>query len=234
MIIPKRLINDGVNRPKEPKEGSAGFTIVQLLIATAVFSFVLLLCTTALLQITRLYYKGITSARTQEVARQVMDEISRNVQFGSGPVDVAGAPPAGGGPNFVLCIGASKRYSFVKGLQLSDDAPNGNKRRNVLVVDNNAAGTCLAQILDPPVVPALAPGSRELLATNMSIADLKIEETALGSKQYKITLRILSGDEDVTKDTDGDSVDDSCEDFRFGTQFCATADLSTVVKKRVK
>ncbi len=54
-----------------------GFTIIELLIATTIFSVVLLLAASGLLYIGRLYYKGLTSSATQEAARNIMQELTQ-------------------------------------------------------------------------------------------------------------------------------------------------------------
>lgn len=67
---------------KHLDHNAQGFTLVELMIATALFSSILLLITFGLLSIGQNYYKGKNSARTQDVARRVIDEISQAIQFG--------------------------------------------------------------------------------------------------------------------------------------------------------
>ncbi len=197
-------------------KNTTGFTLVELLIASAVFSVVLLLCASALLQIGRVYYKGITSAQTQEVARSVMDEISRTIQFNGGPISV---PP--GGPNYRICVG-DKVYTFLIDRQLSDNPTLPDQRSNVLVINS---GSCVSQPIDTGPAP---PGSRELLAPNMRLSKLIV--TQVGSTNlYNINIRVVYGDSDILN-----ASRDGCGPGRFGTQYCAASELSTVVEKRVK
>src|SRR5437762_1892778 len=101
----------------------AGFTLIELSISTAIFAMVLLLCVVGLLQISRLYYKAITSVRTQEVARSTIEEISRPIQFGSKPP--ANSPttlsfsPAPADVIRSFCIG-DQRYSYAIDAQVND------------------------------------------------------------------------------------------------------------------
>lgn len=60
---------------------SRGFTIVELLIATVTFSVILLVITTAIIQFSKVYYKGVATSKTQEVALSIADEMSRSAQF---------------------------------------------------------------------------------------------------------------------------------------------------------
>ncbi len=95
-----------------------GFTIIELLLATAVFSLVLVGATSALIQIGRMYYKGLTTSNTQETARRIMEDVSRNIQFsGATPTDTPGGGLAVNynGTDIALisfCIG-SLRYSYI-------------------------------------------------------------------------------------------------------------------------
>lgn len=79
-----------------PTRNSEGFTLVELMIATSIFSVILLLLTFGLLGIGQNYYKGRNSVRTQDTARRIMDEISQAIQFSAeppSPIITVGTPP---------------------------------------------------------------------------------------------------------------------------------------------
>src|SRR5665647_2275439 len=106
-------------RRAQPK----GFTIVELLIATAVFSVVLLLCATAIVQVGRMFYKGTIVNNTQTVSRSVINDISQAVQFGDGNDD-ASFYPAPGSATFSgvtvqsQCVGGVRYSYFLRGKSL--------------------------------------------------------------------------------------------------------------------
>lgn len=204
------------------RKNERGFTILELLIAMTVFSVVLLIFTTGLLQITRVYYKGITSAKTQEAARVVMDEISRNIQFKGG----AFVPPNGTTPQDRFCVG-DKRFTYLIDRQLHDAPSLPDQRRNVIVMED-IIGSCDAS---PHNLDAGAanPGTnlRELLSPYMRIARLQV--TTVAADTYRVNLRIVYGDNDLLNATR-----DGCGSLRLGTQFCATSELTTHVRKRVE
>src|SRR3990172_9120101 len=79
----------------DSRKGVGGFTIVELMIATTIFSVILLIVTFGMLQIGRTYYKGITLTKTQNAARSIIDTISQDIQFsGEGVTDsVSGTFP---------------------------------------------------------------------------------------------------------------------------------------------
>ena len=63
------------------KTKNSGFTIIELMIATSVFAVVLVVAASGILAIGMLYYKGVTSSRTQEAARSISNTIANTIQF---------------------------------------------------------------------------------------------------------------------------------------------------------
>src|SRR5437667_5654433 len=91
---------------------TSGFTIIELMIATVIFSVVLLLITAGIMQVARVYYKGVTEANTQSTARSIVDTISQAIQFDGGNITtVAGVSPA------YQCVN-NQQFAFWKGKQL--------------------------------------------------------------------------------------------------------------------
>src|SRR3990167_8074309 len=116
---------------------SDGFTVIELMIATAVFAVVLLLCSVALLQIGKTYYKGITSTQTQNVARALIDDISQAIQFSGAQIKTTDPSLAANTKSF-FCVG-NVRYTYQLGVKLVDPpGPNGN----VITKDIVGADAC--------------------------------------------------------------------------------------------
>jgi prepilin-type N-terminal cleavage/methylation domain-containing protein len=95
------------------QKGADGFTIVELLIASAVFSIVLMIALLGFLQVGRLFYKGIANAQTQNVLRDVVTDISNSLQNTSSDAAVQGPytwPSPNGGYSY-FCIG-NTRYTY--------------------------------------------------------------------------------------------------------------------------
>lgn len=204
------------------KRQNSGFTIIELLIATAVFSTILLLCAFALLQIGRTYYKGVTSNKTQEASRSIIDEISRAVQF-SGDDPVTSVTETSGSKGFCL---SGKLFSYKLDQQVTDGAPDPdqNKGNHALLVSPAGAcsGSTAALNVDGPTGEY-----RELLPEHMRLNKLSITQVGT-SKLYTITIRVVYGDNDVLNDAH-----DTCQEVRVGTQFCAVSELTTTVQKRI-
>lgn len=214
-----------MSRPTR-KPAAAGFTIVELLIAMLVFSMVLILITVGVLSFTKSYYRGINQSNTQNTARTVLENIAQAVQF-SGEDVTTDLGTNNGSQGF--CLG-NQRYSYLLGKQVWDDgAPNPalNQSRHALVLDQN--GSCSgASPQDVASLPANTPG--ELLQPRMRLSKLSVVQLGT-SNLYQVTIRIVYGDDDLLNNPTGANA--SCKVGISGSQYCAQAELTTTVKKRI-
>lgn len=144
-----------------------GFTIIELLIATVTFSLVLLIITGAIIQFSRVYYKGVVTSKTQETARSVADELARAAQF-SRSYD--------GSNSSAYCFG-NKVFSY--GKETAMDASKG-------VVTKN--GSCAPDF-------TLSGSNRQLLGENMNLIDLSVAPNAEGTR-YTISVTVAYGSKD--------------------------------------
>jgi type II secretory pathway pseudopilin PulG len=209
--------------------GETGFTIVELMIATLVFSMVLMLITVGVLSFTKSYYRGINQSNTQNTARTILEDVAQAVQF-SGDAVTPDLGVTNGSHGF--CLG-NRLYSYLLGKQLWDaGTPDAslNQSRHVLLMDK--AGSCGGE---NPVDVANAPANRtgELLKPRMRLSKLSIVQVdPLGkSDLYKITIRVVYGDDDLLNNPTGP--DASCKVSISGSQYCGQAELTTTVKKRI-
>jgi prepilin-type N-terminal cleavage/methylation domain-containing protein len=209
---------------KSKNAGQKGFTIVELMIASAVFSAILLLLTMGLLAVGRTYYKGVVTSRTQQVSRAILEDVSDSIRFNGGTVAPSIVP---NGLSRGVCVGG-KRYSYELNKQLNEGVAS---QRHVLVVDDLA--TCSAGSTAQNMSSA-TPTGRELMSTRMRLSAFSVTQVGSGTDLWRITVRVASGEDDLLQDTDGDGVLDTCRTLRSGSQFCAVSELSTVVQKRVR
>ncbi|HSX30212.1 MAG TPA: prepilin-type N-terminal cleavage/methylation domain-containing protein [Candidatus Saccharimonadales bacterium] len=221
------------------KHQSAGFTIVELLVATIIFSVVLLLITAGILQVARVYYKGITEMNTQNAARNIIDTISQSIQFSGGTVTPADGSRTAG-TAYAFCIG-NLRFSYQLGYQVEDTSPSAAKHQmyHGLVQDTPSGAPCSgatpAQNLNAPV------SGKDMIGQHMRLSNLVVRPIA-GTSSYEVKVRVVYGDYDLLFSpdpsapaaTDDTYPDAKCLGVRAGTQFCAAAELSTVVQKRVE
>jgi prepilin-type N-terminal cleavage/methylation domain-containing protein len=224
-----------------------GFTIIELLVATVVFSLILIVATAAIIQVGRMYYRGITYARTQEVVRNTTEEIAQAIQFSTQPIKVPNYPSGvvnygpiidvnlngAGEDTFYFCVGP-KRYSFAVDRMLVNDSPDQTKKekRHVLWVDEPPQGCADAISMEPADLTQEIPSEngRELLGEKMRINEFSLQRTVSGL--WLITFSVAHGDEDLLGlNEQGRRV---CEGNRFGIELCAVSEISTNVNKRVK
>lgn len=236
---------------KPDQLGVSGFTIVELMIATLVFSLVLLIVTSGIMQFSSVYYRGVTDTDTQNNARAITNEITQAIQFNGGVITTTPTSPGPTpGTPYAFCIG-NQQYSYVIGPQLSTSLSLPYTSPNVLVVRNDVA-SCPSQ----PAQPLTGGGSvvgQELMLPSARLAQLNV--TSEGNDLYKVEVRVVYGDYDVlcNESVAGDCTSHSpsfptpnlntysddqymgCKDGSVsGTQFCAESDLTTTVVKRVQ
>jgi prepilin-type N-terminal cleavage/methylation domain-containing protein len=206
------------------KNNQAGFTIVELMIATAVFGVILLIVTIAILQFSRVYYKGVTENNTQDTARSIVDQIGQAIQFNGGIVTQTATNPSVG-TSYGFCVG-NQQYSYAIGTQLTDTSPASNQRYHGLVA--NQISGCTSSTT-PQNMSSSSISGRELLSPKMRLSRLQV--TNVGGNQYKVSVRVVYGDDDLLTNPTGS--DASCKTAE-GSQFCAVSDITTIISKRVE
>ncbi len=215
-----------------------GFTIVELLVALTVFSLVLLLCLVALIQIGRMFYKGISLSRTQEVARSIATDINNDLVLSKGIVEVG----TDAGSNLSWYCISGHRYTYELGKKLGTDAAAGVRRDSL--VNNSACSPIVsgAAELDTNVY---SDQTKEYLSDGMRVNMFDIQNCASGL--CTVQVRVLFGEDDLfMSDTTplpsnptatdyalvSSQPDARCTGTLSSSQFCATADVSTSVYKR--
>ena len=206
---------------------NAGFTIVELMISTAVFSVVLLLCATAIINVGRTFYKGVTVNKTQDTARKISEDLTQSIQFGTG--NSAGFRvakdriiPYGGNDVKVysLCLG-EVRYSY--SLDRSLGSNTAYQLPHVLWKDHGGNSACSP--LD--ITSASLTGGEELLGDNMRVAVLDVPELVTGSKVWSVSLTIAYGDQADLFVGGGTGDFKQCINKSSGGQFCAVSNINT-------
>jgi len=189
-----------------------GFTLVELLIATAVFSIVLIVFLAAFLRISQLFYKGVNMARTQETARNVIQSISDDVQFYQQPPVIKTG---------YFCVGIH-RYKYFIGQQV-DSTHSG-------IVREDVGSGC-------PALDTNGTNSQEMLDPGMQVN--KLFPPTCVSDRCNMSVRIVfyGGDNSVLVSPSGVSPawkapDAQCSGSVGGTQYCAVADYSSTVLQR--
>lgn len=219
----KKVLEHQANKKMPDPRKQGGFTIVEFMIATAVFSLVLLVCAYAIVYVGRMFYKGMITNRTQDTARQLVEDIASAVQFGVGGIR-SGNATRNGVAVLSLCIG-DRRYSYVS--DRSQGASAGQVR-HVLWQDRLSSSTACIPVDITQATPPDSEDGRDLLGENMRLPHLLVESSDNGI--WRVEVRVAYG-EDISSFTDSDA--SSCVAVLAGGQFCAVSNFSTSVTRRL-
>lgn len=224
---------------------SSGFTIVELMIATVVFSMVLMVCSYAIVHVGRMYYKGVITSRTQDTSRKIVDDVVNNIVYNKPLALIRGSDPN----TLSVCFGRV-RYTYLLNKQL------GPESNHVMWRDGkNYSASCSPLDLsqeDPgfDVVAGYSESydSREMLGSNMRISTFDILEPCdpvstppapgcpSGSSPdvWSINVSVSYGDKsDFEEISAGVPNYNLCKGVIAGGQFCAVSSYSTTVKSRL-
>ena len=209
-----------------------GFTIVELMIASLVFSLILVMLTFGVISFSNRYYKGVNASLTQGSAREAIDAVAQAVQFGTS--DVTPTDPA---KNY-FCAGGNF-FIYEQGVMYTGDTATTT---GLYMVPMTSA------ICAPPLPVVSATNGRQLLADRTRLTDISVVSTSPNT--YTIDMTIAYGDNDLLcapvssagscgpgastlPDTDlAGASDVQCKTIS-GSQFCAVSQISTAVHKRV-
>ncbi len=218
----------------------SGFTIVELMIATLVFSVVLLVITVGVLHFTSSYYKGINSSTTQTTAQNAIDSVSQAIQFssnGSAGTDVS--PPG------LFCAG-SQMFLYSLGVQYQGGTPSA-ANWGLYMFPNPHTSNC-----STTGIGSFA-GGTELLGKGMRVTNVSVLTIDPVKNLWQISLTLTYGDSDLLcRTTLGGGTKGSCQQTaptyaltdtvsgtdvscksQIGSQFCSVAALSTVAQQRI-
>jgi prepilin-type N-terminal cleavage/methylation domain-containing protein len=224
-----------------------GFTLIELLVASMVFSVIFLGATTALLQIGKLYYKGVVTGRTQETTRGLTDQISQQLQFSNAQVanssnqfTVTNGADAGPGSNklnfMTTCVG-NTRYTYRLNTQVNSgtaagtyDATN-NRLLHALWRDTYNAGIGCPAVDLSQKLPTVS-GGEEVLGQNMRLANFSVTcSPGNGSNLCTVIVGVAYGDNDLLN-FDAVGNPSNCKSI-IGNQWCATSQFRASVLSRV-
>ncbi|HET6924574.1 MAG TPA: prepilin-type N-terminal cleavage/methylation domain-containing protein [Candidatus Saccharimonadales bacterium] len=195
-----------------------GFTIVELMIALSVLAVLLVMSTVLLIQISKMYNKGVTMSAIQNTDRNIVNDVASALEFGSAaPQFGASYANIGGTPVLVrsLCLD-TKRYSYIVGYQVADSpdttlAPPQNY--HALWEDTmQNAGQCFplditatspTTSLDPNGVPTKAGSGQELVPVRSRLTAFSVVQQSDGNGGYiyDVTANLAYGDNDLLCDS---------------------------------
>jgi|GEM_PF-917082 len=206
---------------KTKNNRSNGFTIVELMIAIAVFSAIIALASSAVIQLGRHYQSGATKTRLLSLARDIQSQIAQNYQY-NGTTPTLGSVTYNGQNYDTLCIGTT-RYLFQNSLPTS---LNTNWLANNFIMDSiDNQGYCNTPTLKNPQL---------LLPNNARLAKFYFAPVS-NSPTYKLVIRFIVGDQDQFKlaaDSANGEPYSQCKQGA-GSEFCAVVGLTSNITRKV-
>ena len=187
------------------KLSKKGFTIMELLIATTVFSVILLIVSAGLIYIGKVYYRTVTQNKAQEATRSIVEQVSQAIQFTGGDV----VPSASG-----VCVGDIMYQPSTK--VVTADTPG--------LLRGAHDGSC-SSIIDP--------NPSELIPDGMFLHNFQVTEIGT-SDVFTVQVHVvaLPKDEPIAAQRLFDLGGGVCKGGQ-GSEYCASSRLETTVKKRL-
>jgi prepilin-type N-terminal cleavage/methylation domain-containing protein len=224
-------------RSINPPKKTNGFTIVELLIATAVFAVVLLVAQASFVQIGHLFYRGVSINQTQDAADHIFQDINGNFQTAP---NVGGSVNSSAGGYDYYCIG-NTRYTYRINNEVdtsaatADHSPSGNYGilKDILP---GAGAQCATPCNDTSAVPCPSGTVRlnspaELLGNKMRIEKFNVTQSTPTSSLYNVSIVLAYGDDNtLTYHTPGDYSTVACQGDAHN-DFCAVSSVNTAVYK---
>jgi prepilin-type N-terminal cleavage/methylation domain-containing protein len=185
------------------KKSQAGFTIIELSIATAVFSLILLVVVSGIVTFTRQYIKSVHRSQTEETVRLVNGEISNALRLSSAS-EFKFTKDANSG---AYCTGTVQYTAYI-GNQV------GDADKHALIRSPYRGGDCVPK--------TFGANDTELLGKGMFLKTFDITAT---DSSFTVTMRVLNGDKVLFSG-------DKCK-LEAGSEYCAAASASTTVQGRL-
>lgn len=204
----------------QQKQEERGFTIVELLMALAVFSFVLVLVTTVFIQIFRTYTRGIVRKEVNQSARLLLDDMTSRMR--SMPSSSEVKAPANTGR---ICFGG---YSYVwnmvkSGQPWTSNTINGQAVTSIVRIDGDIGGT-ICDSTAPNITTTLRPVG--IMSNQVGVNEVTISSSAQLAGVRTITVNA------TTRQADLFTAVNQCKQGVVGSQFCSQITLTETVAQR--
>lgn len=203
-----------------------GFTIIELMIATSVFSIILLVALAGFASIGRLFYKGVTINQTQNITNQILSDVTGKIQAAA----TVSTLQTGNGYQY-YCIGGT-RYTINLKHELDTSQPedysvggNFGLVRDQLPGATACAPPCSASSGCPAGTLSFVKPV-EMLSNRMRL--MKLDIASANGQLYNVSVVVAFGDDDSFANvSDPDQIE--CQGHGSSQTFCSVNRLSTGV-----
>jgi prepilin-type N-terminal cleavage/methylation domain-containing protein len=220
-------------------KSQGGFTIVEFMIATMVFSVILMAVTSAILYMTKAYQHSLYTSRTQAAASSLIDTLTQSIKYNTN----TGWIEAGSeGSAQTKCIGG-RQIIYILGHQL-DGADTADRSNNVMLIRQRPGTSCPLPSDSELKTGNITNEPKELLGKGMRL--VRLDMVPEGNMQ-KITVKVAYGDRDLFCSPSVTSCDNETyilsgsqlynDDLMCrpgaGSEFCAISELSSTIYQRL-
>jgi len=222
---------------------SKGFTILELLIATTVFSAILLVLTQVVIRLTGTYYHGVIQNQTLNVAKNITNNIVQQIQFTGGYVYPKGDPLRWDITAIhddttlkkyesYLCIGNNQYVYQLYGIN------DGNTSNGSLILSYNPQCSTIGPLLNYGSSWDLRNSNTvsssyyvNLVPNHMRLVKFDISQQF--GNLYKVDVKVAYG-ADASPANTGIGFNTGTGDCNPNSSYCATTELVTYVEKTVQ
>jgi type II secretory pathway pseudopilin PulG len=216
------------------------------MVATMVFSIILVIALTGIVQVSRAYYKGVTRSRTQDTARNLMNEISQSIQLSGSDISISN--PLSAGPNIpvnnrsngigIFCAG-NKQYTYALDRKVASTTNEAEKNINNAVVSEDIP--CVSSLTPFNLDNATTGTQKAVLGENMRLTKFNVSRVnpatlsaVVGTAElWRVEISLAYGDQDLLEYTDDSGASRVVCKAQVGAEFCSIVELSTIVSRRI-
>lgn len=196
------------------RQAEAGFSMIELLLAMAIFSMALVIVSAGFINIVRLYQSGLASRSTQQNARLLLEEMSRTVRDSGSATPVAVTTGVGGVTVFSrVCLQNGSRIVVFA----VDGA--GNLRQGTTTAPN-----CPAPVFDS--------SWKTINDSSVRVTQFAVDSTGkVGPAGGTVMMTITVASNNNINNLDPNTNNTTCRPGA-GSQFCAVTTLSSTATLR--
>lgn len=196
--------------PPLPRRSSSGFTLIELILSMAFFSFMMLLISVGVIQVMRIYQSNLATRRTQQAARLAVEDITREVRTAS---RVATATID------ELCLEGNSTIKYLR-RDYGNEAAVLHKQR----LQGNCASATVVE--ETRLVGDLNPTGSQVQARQFDATILR--DSSNNPSSVKFVIGITTGARDLITTVNGRYV---CRPGA-GSQFCSATSYSSSISVR--
>lgn len=197
-----------------------GFTLVELMLAMALFSFILMFALSGFVHINRSYNKGLTVKRVHDASRIIMDQLTRSIVSSTGDLEFSYSPATSTNPSdaYALCIPGEYKFRWFEGYVYQ--SIDTNDLDNYSFASGPYDGNC-NEI--PSTLGSTNQKFSDMISLLVAVQDIRIEEINNGTFSIEINLTSNNSNNDFSQPK-------SCPDL--SDPYCDFVTLRTVVTQR--